>query len=245
MHFIGQLLPGLGLMLMAMLVIRVARNKLYRNYAWVAVYISYVFCRSVALFYFSTARHPWYAGMYWISNAVATLLWFGVAWDVHRNIFGAHASLRKLAALLVSLSLGSLAMALHFGSEPSVSWIAESERTLGLAAAMWLLIVLVLARFYGLPVKRAPFGIITGGGIYLALTVVNFSAVDLVAWFIPVMRMIRPFSFVLMLMIWLWALWHPQETASRDTPVPSPALVREWREAWSAVGDRAKRVVRS
>lgn len=245
MGITGYLLSLSGLLLMAAILVRLKRNKLYRDYPFVTAYLLYAFLRTLAILYFQTSQNPSYPSFYWYSNVGAQLLWFGVAWNIHSNLLSAKSVVRTIGAVVVSLALGMTAVAFYVGNDPRTSWVVESERKIGFAVALWLMALVAIASFYGLRMGRNAWGLAVGAGIYLAIAVMNFAALDLVNWFYPFMRAIRPFSFLFMLTVWLWAVWSVAPVRVVSLLEASPVVqIRRWREAWANVGVTLRKVLR-
>ena len=238
----ANLVTGLGLLLITILLGRMLHNGLYRVYPSVTVYLFYALCRTLALQYFEANQHPFYAHLYWYSNAVAVVLWLTVAWNVHHRIFSADGSVRALAAVGVSVALGLLAVSFYFANDPHTSWVVEIERKIGLSSAVWFLLILVLAKLCQLPVGRNELGIAAAGGVYQAIAALNFSALDAFAQFYPVLRIVRPWSFIALLLWWLWAVWKPNHTRGARVQQGSAEASQWWQAAWNSAEVTVKRV---
>lgn len=244
MNFLSQVVSALGLGLMVVLLYRMVRNGLCKRYPLVTLYLLYALVRTLVLIYFRSAGHPHYQPIYWYTNLVSKVLWFGVAWDVHRNVI-TNAVLRRLAAAALCLIFFLLALGFYFANDPREYVVIETERKLGLAVATWFLFIILFAKLYALKINRNNLGIAAAGGMYLAIAVVNFSAIDLVDWFYPVLLWVRPSSFVGLLLIWVWALWKPiAPRIATDNAHPSVETIQMWQSTWDAIGSRMKRVFR-
>ena len=229
-------IPVLGLLLEVLILWRSLRARLWRHYPFFYVYLGYVFIRTVAIFVLIQLRFSAYAIAYWLSDAVAVLLWFFITWEVFRHTFLSAPAVRRVVGQLLTFLLLGLAVVFFASKSPGLV-IADFERKAGFAQAALLMATLILARYYAVPLGRNIWGMALGLGMYVSVAIVNFAALELVKSFFPYWRLISPLSFIGTLGVWIWALWS-------YAPNPGPATagievyersLAHWSQAWSEV----------
>ena len=236
---------GFGIGLLALLLWRCLKERHWSHYALFFSYLAYIFLQSLILFPFWKLGHPAYGLIYWYSDLGAVLLRFCVAWEVFRQIFMPGAPLRKIAGLAIGVLLLVLAAAFYFLSSEPGSFFLDLERKAGLAVVAWLVVVLLLARYYNVRVSANIWGMAVGMGLFVSVSIANFAAFDLLNSFLPFWRLISPFSFLAMLLIWTWTLWfyapEPQPQSYNELLLQA-ALVR-WKRSWSHLGPSIRKAI--
>jgi len=250
MMLLDYMISALGLVLVAIVLWRGSRQSLLRHYPFFYSYLGYVFALHILALWGAQLRLPGYALVFWWGSAVAALLRFFVVWEVFRQSFSPLQPIRQIAGQAAAFLVTGLAVAVFLGSDKlsslyrAESFFPDLERKLGLIQASLLLTCLFLARYYAIPLGRNIWGLALGLGIYLSISVMNFSALELIDSFLPFWRYIRPLSFIGMAGLWTWALWsyapNPQPTASPE--VERHGLER-WRNAWGEARTAVRRVV--
>lgn len=224
--------------------------SMLKQYPYFYAYVGYVFTLSVILLFGGQLRPPVYAFAFWWGAAFAALFRFFVVWEVFRQSFFSLQPVRRIASQAVVFLLAGLTMAILLGSEKlaflykAESFFPDLERKVGLIQASLLLTCLFLVRYYGIPLGRNTWGMALGLGAYLSVSIMNFSALELMESFLPFWRYVRPISFIGMTGLWAWALWS-------YAPNPSTAATTEdveqglewWRHAWGEARTALKRSV--
>lgn len=226
---------GFGLGLHALLLWRCLKERHWSHYPLFTSYLAYTFLRTVALVPLRELGHPAYPSIYWSSNLGAVLLRFGVAWEVFHHIFTRASVIREIAGRVLVVLLVALAAAFYFLSNPPGSLISDLERKVGLAVATWLVVVLLLAHYYGVSVGLNIWGMAVGMGLFISVSIANFATFDLIESFLPFWQFVSPFSFLAMMLIWSWTLWsyapEPRPRAFSKL-LPQAALAR-WKRSWN------------
>lgn len=209
------------------------------------IYLSYTSFWTVALLFFLHA--PWYARVYWGSEVVAAVLRFLVAWEIFRTLFGCGSVIRRIAGTVILAVLLLLALGFWLsGPSPGISLVVDFMRNMALSAGVWTVVVLGVARLYGIRIGRNTWGVAIGLLIFVASEIVNFAAFDLASWFIPIWRFIHPFAYVFMLAVWAWSLWDyaPNPQDERADSSLTPLLLREWQRQSAALDETIRKVIR-
>ncbi|HEY2934558.1 MAG TPA: hypothetical protein VGK99_22710 [Acidobacteriota bacterium] len=236
---------GLGLALQALLLWQCLKVGHWRNYPLFFSYLVYTFLRTIALVIFRGLKHPAYPLIYWDTNVGAILLRFGVAFEVFRHIFVRESALGKIAGRAVVLVLVVFAAAFFLLSNQPGTFFPDLERKSGLAVVSILAVMLVMARYYSVPVSLNVWGMAVGMGLFCSISVANFATFDLIRSSFPFWRLVSAFSFSAMMLIWIWALWC-------YVPDPQPKVLREslaqdalamWKRSWDHFRPNIRRAI--
>ena len=236
---------GLGLTLQAVLLWRCLKERHWSHYPFFFGYLVYTFLRTVALVALRELGHPAYPLIYWDSNLGAVLLWFCVAWEVFRNSFSPESAVREIAGRVVVVLLVVLAAAFYLFSSQPGGFFPDLERKAGLAVVAWLVIVLLLARYYRVPISLNIWGMAMGLGLFTSVSIANFATFDIIPSFLPFWRLVSPFSFVAMMVIWTWTLWSyaPEPKAEAFSKLQPQAALAGWKRSWSQFGLSIRRAI--
>ncbi len=236
---------ALGLLLEALILWRGLRARLWRHYLFFYVYLGFVFIRAVPLFVLGELHFSGYAIAYWVSDAVAVLFLFFVTWEVFRQTFASAPTVRLVVGQALLILLIGLTVVLFFGSRSPGLFFADFERKSSFVQAALLVVTLLLARYYGLPLGRNVWGMALGFGIYVSVAIMNFAALELIESFFPYWRYIRALSFIGMVGVWSWALWSyaPNPEPSTAALEASERSLAHWDQAWSEVRAAVRKAV--
>lgn len=181
--------------------------------------------------------------LFWATSNLIWVLSMAVAWEFHRQVIPRGHPLRHQAngvgfALLLTLALCFWWM----GPEGDV--FSDLERKLTLSVSAWLLLTFGWRVFYGLPASRQVWGMAVGMGIVTSLTLINFAALGLSPEFRNAWSLIRQAGFSVVMLIWLWAFWHPLAPKGPEPPISSTVLLT-WRNNWERLKIAIKDLVHS
>lgn len=215
---------------------RCHRERHWSHYPLVYAYLVYVVLRSAAI-QVLPQDHPLYSIVYWLSGLPGLLFRIGVAWEILRTVFPSGTPLREIANRVLLGTLAILAVTFYFLPNPRLGVFIDVERKVGLMLVCWLAIILLLARFYQRPLSKNIWGMAVGMGLNVSITVANYSAYDLKGSFFIIWRTLGPYSYLAMLLIWLWALWTYTPMPQLQ-PVSGPLLDAAqagWQQSWRKV----------
>jgi hypothetical protein len=189
-----------------------------------------------------------YATYYWNTETLGVALRCLVVWELFRHAFPSGSGLRRT----VSRGFGVVAVGLLVFTVGAL-WSYEAyarlrsmnltlDRSFGFAQSIFILIILLTARYYGVQLGRNLWGIAVGFGAWISMSTVNYAMFDLMGSFFPYWRFLRPLSFVGLLAVWTWALWRasPRPYLS-DGTVPAADL-DNWTEHWNRTQSSLRRV---
>ncbi len=244
MAFLGVVLFLIGVSCQGLLFWRGWRWGGWHAYPFFYIYLSYTSFWTVAFLFFPLAQ-PLYAKVYWDSELVAAVLRFLVAWEVFRSLFHHGTVIRRIAGNVMVVVLVLLALAFWLsGPSPGVSSVIDFMRKMALAAGVWTVFVLGVARFYGIRIGQNTLGMAIGFLIFVSSEIANFAAFDLSSRFIPIWRFVHPFAYVFMLTVWTWLLWEyvPNPQNETDSSL-GPLLLSEWQRQSAALDKAIRKVI--
>ena len=180
-----------------------------------------------------------YFYVYWVCEAISTMLGFAVVYEVYTALFSTHRALRKLAtavfsaAVVILIVLGLLAIYAQPQADraalgSAVMVVAEATRIVEVGLLMFLFL---FSTAFGLHWRGHVFGIALGLGVFAAVDLVN---VTLRSYFgngaTDILNFARVTAFCLSIMMWTAYLLAPERVASsRD--VPERAQLEQWNQA--------------
>lgn len=244
-----HLLLVLGVGLEIALLWRIHKCGMWRHYPFFAAYLLFVLLRTLVLLAVMRLYPEGYAPLYWRSEIPSVFLRFLVAWEVFRHSFPRTSALYRVVLRAIITALFVLAIALFINTaKPGMALLGRSvypgvERSLGFAQAISLLMILLIARYYRVPLGRNVLGMAVGLGMYVSISVANFAAFELLDSFVPYWRLVRPTSFVAMLAIWTCTLWVYAPNPSLSRGEISVSHMKQWGEAWNRTLSILRRVI--
>jgi hypothetical protein len=131
---------------------------------------------------------------------------------------------------LTVFALGALWSYAAYGRVRSMN--LALDRSFGFAQSIFILSILLVGRHYGVCLGRNLWGIGVGFGAWMSLSTVNYALFDLTGSFFPYWQVVRPLSFIGLLLMWNWALWRPSPILdTSEASVPEAALTT-WMQNW-------------
>lgn len=244
MASLGIVLFLFGVTCQGLLFWRGWRWRGWHAYPFFYIYLSYTSFWTVAFLFFPHA-HPSYPRVYWDSEVVAAVLRFLVAWEVFRAVFRHGTVIRRIAGTVILAVLLLLAIGFWLsGPSPGVSSVVDFMRKMALSAGAWTVVVLGVARFYGIRIGQNTWGMAIGLLTFVSSEMANFAAFDLASWFVPIWRFVHPFAYVFMLGVWTWALWHyvPNPQNEIDSHLGSH-LFSKWQRQSAVLGQTIRKII--
>lgn len=213
-----------GFALQALLCFRALKCRLWSIYPFFYAYLVYTIFYSVVMAIPVVMHNPLYPKLYWWGYLFSGILRFGVAADVYRHIFPPDHALRVRASKVVLCTMLLLTFLFSTFLVPPLSSSAfpDSMRKLALSAALIIVVVLGLARFYWIEIGRNVWGMAAGLLLYTGSELVYLAAMDLWPRLWSVCRYVHPLAFNFMLLAWTIGLWRYYPNPSMR-PVSSSA----------------------
>jgi hypothetical protein len=237
---------GIVLELWALLLL--LRKGLWRVYARLFAYVAWLLLGNsailVAFLYFPAI----YPSLYWHSDTVDVVLRFLVVWEVFHHTFPKGSGLnRSLSKGLAIVALGLLLFAC------ASFWVYQNyaglralhlalDRSFGFVQALMILGTLVTARYYGVRCGRNVRGIALAFGAWVSISTANNAMADVTNSFLPYWYYLRPLSFVVMMVVWIWALW----VYDPNPPIMEgeTAELSQWTQDWNRTISAARTIIR-
>ena len=225
------------------------RKGLWRAYPLLFTYAVWLLVANSVLLttslYFPRV-HPSY---YWNIDSIDVVLRFVVVWEIFHQIFPKNSGLNKtLSKGLAMVALGLIVFACatfliyqNYTGPRSVH--LALDRSFGFIQAIMILGTLLMARYYGVQCGRNVRGIALAFGGWVSISTATNAMADLAVSFIPYWYYLRPLSFVVMMAVWIWALWVYEP----NPPIPEgeSAELNQWTEDWNRTISTARTIIRS
>jgi hypothetical protein len=203
--------------------VRAVRQHFIKNYKFFFFYLGYVLVRDLCLFVFSSSLSPMaYLWFYWITELVAVLLGCGLVWEAYKIALAGYPGAARMARNVLLLMFVLTFAKILLDASQSPKWIPgrtplDTDIDFRIVQVALLLSLVALFAYYAIPLGRNLKGIVYGYSFYVicALTVLLLLKSRNKS-FQPVWVYLQPGSYVLVVILWCWALWS-------YAPVPRPA----------------------
>jgi len=181
---------------------------------------------------------------YWSTQAILTLLRFGVIYEICRRLLGRYVGIWKAcSAILFTVTAGLVLFATMANirhGQYAARVILTIDRGVELGMLGVLLIAFSFCRYYRIHIDRLTGLIALGFGFYSAINILSNTFSD--RWFrafLPVWTEVRGDSFLLAEVIWFAAIWKPL-----PAPAPPPKLVeyQDYAEMAASVNVRLRQI---
>jgi hypothetical protein len=234
------------------------RKSVWRAYTFLFTYVIWLLVGNLVLllaFLYSPSVYP---TLYWHSDSIDVLLRFLVVWEVFHQTFPTRSRLSRS----LSKGLGMIAFALLvfafatfwvYQSHTGVQYVSDVlsylrlihlalDRSFGFVQALMILGTLLLARYYGVSCGRNVRGIALAFGAWVSISTATNAMAGLTNSFLPYWYYLRPLSFVVMIAVWIWALWvyDPNPPILESEPVE----LGQWTEDWNRTISAARTIIR-
>ncbi len=234
-----------------------SRKSLWRAYPFLLAYVIWLVVGNSAILvsFISYLRMApevrvlsLYPSLYWHSDTLDVVLRFLLVWEIFHQTFpkgsGLNRSLSKglgIAAFLLLVFAG----ATFWGYQNYTSLRSihlALDRSFDFVQAVMILGTLLMARYYGVRFGRNVRGIALAFGGWVSISTVNSAMVDLTNSFLPYWYYLRPLSFLVMMVAWIWALWVYEP----NPPIleSGTAELNQWTEDWNRTVSAARTIIR-
>jgi hypothetical protein len=202
------------------------RGRFLSHFPLFYSYLGFVFCGSAASYYLY--RRIWpehYAAFYWVYFLITLLAEFAVLVEASDHIFKPYPPICRLARFLTLCVCATFFLIYIVPSfmerRPSSAAMLDLVKRVSLTKAVIILMLLVAARYYRLPLGENISGMLLGFSLYLATNIANFTLAEKYgrALYFGTFVVVLPLSYTLSLLVWTIALWRyePALTKGRAT----------------------------
>jgi hypothetical protein len=238
-----QVIWGIGVALEVLIVLRGIREGLVRKFPLFYAYIGFVLFNDILMFIAYRVWPASYAHIYWPTQFLGLLIGCGIIFEVYRvglRPFPGTARMARNLLFFVFAMVFAKAVAnvLQGTSLWSAATNLELERNLRIVQSCALLALLAAFLIYAIPVSRNLKGILFGYGIFLGVSVVQLTFMDLLGVRIEaIWPYLQPISYLLVLLVWTAALWSYSE---EPTIQHSVSLEKDYRSLLAATQRRLR-----
>jgi hypothetical protein len=237
-----------ALVLEASVLLLLSRKGLWRAYPFLLLYVVWLSIgnsiQAVTILYSPAI----YGSLYWRNNTIDVILRFLVVWEIFRHTFpkssGLNKSLSKgLGVIAFCLLIFACASFWGYQNYTSLRSIPLAlDHSFGFVQALMILGTLAMARYYGVRCGRNIRGVALAFGGWVSISMANNAMADLTNSFLPYWYYLRPLTFVLMMAVWIWALWVYEPN---PPIIESEALeLSQWTEDWNRTVSTARTIIR-
>lgn len=202
------------------LLLRGLQGRLFFRFPAFYFYISFVFAKDLLLFYLYRRAPQQYALTYWICQFVALILGCVVLFEIYRIALRSYPGTARVARNLLFLIFALTFAKVLVNHSLGATTTAELERNLRVVQAFGVLAIICVMLAYSIPSGRHLKGILAGYALFVANSIIQLSVLSYLGpSFHRMFVYLLPFSYLVVLCIWVAALWS---SASESVHSPSP-----------------------
>lgn len=224
------------------------RNGRWRAYPSFFAYLVWLFIANSSILAASVYYPSIYPALYWQIDSIDVVLRFLVIWEVFHQTFPRNSGLHKtlsrglgmIAASLLAFACGTFLVYQNLTGPRSIH--LALDRSFAFVQALMILGTLVTARYYGVKYGRNVRGIALAFGAWVSISTATNAMADLTSSFLTYWYYLRPLSFVVMIGVWIWALW----VYDPNPPIMErkAAELTQWTEDWNRAISVARTIIR-
>lgn len=224
------------------------RGSLWHRYPSFFLYAIWLLIANSVILVTDLCVRSIYPLVYWHIDSIDVVLRFLVVWEVFHQTFPRNSGLNRSFSKglgLIASGLLMFACASFWGYQNYTSLRSihlALDRSFSFVQALMILGTLVMARYYGLRCGRNVRGIALAFGGWVSISTANNALADLASSFLPYFYYLRPLSFVLMMAVWVWALWIYEP----NPPIMESEAVElnQWTQDWNRTISAARTIIR-
>jgi hypothetical protein len=209
----GLIIPLVGMCLQALLLIRGARSRLISKYPFFYVFVAGMLFVTGTLTYVYARLPGLYRACYWSGEFLTLVLAYGVILEIFRHVLSPYPGPSRLARIggiaaftAILCSSGVYPLMARYGSVSGR--VQDLERDLRFVEAIFLVSVLALISYYGIPIGRNMKGMIAGYGLSVGASLMDLAAYSHASYeFRGTLVVALQLGYAIPFSIWAVTLW--------------------------------------
>ena len=211
--------------LLAFVIVRGAREKLFFAYPVFYTYLVHVLVLDLFRFYIYTFWPNSYREVYWYCQFLSLVIGYCVIWEIYTKSLNNYQGVLQISRALVSTGL--IVVVSRFLNNALVGpiWgtattVVDLERNMRALQAMLLITLLGLVFYYGVPLGRNLWGIICGYAFFVGTSIIHLTLRSYLGdAFQSIWTYLPSISYFLALVIWCAALRSYQSIPKPETDI--------------------------
>jgi len=243
MNISHWIVPGFGMLLELVLVLRGVRERLYRKYYLFFSYVISVMLSSVVLIAVlaMTSGHELYHQWYWPLQFVTLVTGYGILLEILNHVLAPYPGAERFARAMGVTAFAAIFCFALIAPRIMPHWspgtVIEFERDLRCVQAIFICGLFAVISYYAIPIGKNMKGMVLGYGLYIVTSLMSLAVRSYAGTtFDSVWNVVQPLSFDVSLVVWLVALW-----SYCPNPVPGHNIHLE--EDYEALVTRTKSVM--
>lgn len=224
MKLAQEVLGFFAILTQAVICLRGWQTKMWGKFPMLYSYIAYLSltgCATMSLFFFGPAL---YARAFWLVFVSYLLAEFAILAEISDHLFSSYPTIRRLGRAMIIMGTALSAffvLGMFRQARPSDLAILEFARRMLIAKFGVILLFLLPAHYYRIPINSVVKGILGGFAFFISIGIFNFGVRETLGMtFSPIFSIIGQSSFFVMLLIWTRALWNPRPEQIGPRTVP-------------------------
>jgi hypothetical protein len=212
-----------GIALELVILFRFLKCRLFAHYPFFFAYLAIVCFFSIVLWPIYHSDPDLYPQFFWMNQFLNLLAGFGVLFEIVQKSFHKYPGARKFATTVLVMMFVILCGYFVFRLLPSSPTVHKGfsglEKDFRAVQALTLCGLLVVISYYRIDVGRNLLGIMMGLGLYVGSTILSHELRNYVGpAFNAGWDAIQPYTYLVSLLIWTFALWSYAPAAAPETP---------------------------
>ena len=226
--------------LLAFLIVRGARKKLFFAYPVFYIYLLHVLLLDLFRFSVATFWPESFGDVYWHSQFVSLVIGYCVIWELYSKMLKSYEGVLQISRVIVSTTLIVLVSRFLSNALAGPIWgeaatVIDLERNMRAFQAVLLIALMGLASYYALPLGRNLGAIIYGYAFFVGTSIIHLTFRSYLGEdFHSIWMYLPPISYLLSLVIWCVGL-------RVYDPIPEPESVSGIEQDYEAVVARSLR----
>jgi hypothetical protein len=218
--------------------------EMLRKYGWFYFYISSGLVFDGVLG-FIAAQPSLYKQLYWPFDFVTMAIGCGLVIEIFKHVLAPYPGADRFARIVCVITFGvifvvGLIYPVVTTSEPTTVYQISLGRDVRLTQTVFFLVILAIIIHYAIPLGRNMSGMIYGYGLYLGTNLMTLAVRAYVGSdFNTAWRAMQSLSFMVSLLIWLWAFWvyapNPEPRGPSNPDADYEAVARLTKERAEAL----------